>query len=262
MTGDVARRVVLTGASRGIGAAIARALTEDGARLAILVRDAGRVAGLLEAGGVTVIEADLLVAEPEVLIDAAAAALGGIDVLINCAGIVEYEGVTAITAGAIERQMRLNFAVPLRLAQAAARHMRAQGTGGDILSLASTLAVAPAPLTTVYAASKAALIAASRSLALELASDGIRANAIAPGVVETDMVRTVRLQPGEGPLSPAVTAARVESQLEALRALHPLGRLGQPGDVVAAVRYLLASPWVTGTVLTVDGGLSLGSPPG
>jgi NAD(P)-dependent dehydrogenase (short-subunit alcohol dehydrogenase family) len=94
-------------------------------------------------------------------------------------------------------------------------------------------------------------------LALAGAARQVRANAVLPGVVETEMVREPRLAPGEAPLSPSEASARLESQLEGLRSLHPLGRLGQPGEVAEAVLYLLSAPWTTGAELVLDGGLLL-----
>ena len=84
-------------------------------------------------------------------------------------------------------------------------------------------------------------------------------NAIAPGVVETDMLRVVRTAPGEAPPAAADVAQRLAEQLEALRALHPLGRLGRPEEIAETALYLLRAPFVTGTVVTVDGGLLLGA---
>jgi NAD(P)-dependent dehydrogenase (short-subunit alcohol dehydrogenase family) len=135
------------------------------------------------------------------------------------------------------------------MAQRAGTAMAAQGSGCIVL-VASTLALGPAPLTTAYAASKAALISAARSLALELGPRGVCVNAVAPGVVDTDMVRNLRPR-ADGAPHPEPERALAE-QLEALRKLHLLGRLGRPQDV------LLCAPYVTGSVLTVDGGLLLG----
>jgi NAD(P)-dependent dehydrogenase (short-subunit alcohol dehydrogenase family) len=174
-------------------------------------------------------------------------------------------------------QLEVDFVAPFVLSQRAAAQMRAAG-GGVIVNVASTLAFSPAPLTAAYAAAKAALISMTRSLALELAKSGVRVNAVAPGVVDTEMVRVLRDDGetvaglGADPVQPRSPAAvehaaapahsdveRIEAQLDGLRALHPLGRLGTPEDVVEAVRYLIGAKFVTGTVLVVDGGLSLGS---
>jgi 3-oxoacyl-[acyl-carrier protein] reductase len=127
--------------------------------------------------------------------------------------------------------------------------MRRRGQGA-IVFIASTLVERAAKLTAAYAASKAAVVSAARSLALELAPQ-VRCNVVAPGLVDTDMIRASR---SGQPLGEAELAA----QLESLRALHPLGRLGRPEEVADAVCFLLRSEWITGSVLTVDGGLSLG----
>jgi NAD(P)-dependent dehydrogenase (short-subunit alcohol dehydrogenase family) len=131
--------------------------------------------------------------------------------------------------------------------------------GGVMLLVSSTIGLKPVPLTTVYSASKAGLISVARSLAIELASSGIRVNAIAPGVVDTEMIHVVRLLPGEPPPDTATAQRRIADQLETLRGLTPLDRLGRPEELAESALYLLRAPYVTGTVLTVDGGISLGS---
>lgn len=252
-------RVLLTGASRGIGAAIARRLLSAGVRLAVAGRDLEALEALVANGsGHAVLRADLTARDQiEALADRAAAALGGLDGFVGCAGVVEYTKVGAITADALERQMTVNFTAPFLIGQAAAEHIAGQG-GGAMLFIASTLGTSTAPLTAAYAASKAALISMTRSFALELAPRSIRINAIAPGVVDTDMVRVLR--PAGADVSDAAGGdARLAAQREQLRLLHPLGRLGKPEDVAESALYLLGTPYVTGTVLVVDGGLSLGS---
>lgn len=250
------RSLALTGASRGIGAALARGLLRAGARVALIARDQQRLSEVLADGDGVIVPADLTRADPEALVDRCRAELGGLDGFINCAGVVVYQASLSITEDALAHQLRMNFTQPLLLAQAAARTLCGQG-GGDIISIVSTLAMRPAPMTAGYAASKAALVAATRAMALELGPHNVRVNAIAPGVVDTDMVRVPRLQSGEAPLDAQAAHARVEEQLDGLRKLHQLGRLGTPEDLVGALYYLLTSPFVTGTVLTVDGGLSL-----
>ncbi len=181
----------------------------------------------------------------------AAAGEGPVDALVQAAGVIRYEGVGAIDVGSVEEQCATNFVGPMLLAQALVPALRR--ARGSIVNVASTLAIRPAPLTATYSATKAAMLAWTRVFAAELAPE-VRVNAVAPGVVDTEMVRQVRLAPGEAP--PADPAARIEEQLAFLRTLHPLGRLGVPDDVARAVVYLLDASWVTGTVLTVDGGLT------
>jgi NAD(P)-dependent dehydrogenase (short-subunit alcohol dehydrogenase family) len=252
------QRVLVTGASRGIGRAIARALSLRGARLALVGRD--RAA--LESVTSGVAEHALLVADlaqpgaGERCVDRACDALGGLDALVCSAGVVEYQAIGAIDRAALERQLTLNASVPFMMAQRALDPIARAG-GGAMLFIASTLGLKPeAPLTSAYAASKAALISLTRSLALELGPRAIRVHAIAPGVIDTDMARTLR-EPAAS-LSLVEREAGVARQIESLRRLHPLGRLGTPEDVAETALYLLAAPFVTGAVVAVDGGLLLG----
>jgi NAD(P)-dependent dehydrogenase (short-subunit alcohol dehydrogenase family) len=252
------KRVVLSGASRGIGRAIARALLARGDRLAVIGRDASALGAVVGADGQhAIITADLAhAAEAERAVERAIEALGGLDALICSAGIVEYAALEALSPEALARQLEVNFVSPLRMAQRAAGAM---GEGGAMLMVASTLAFAPAKLTAAYAASKAALVSGVRSLALELGPRGIRVNAVAPGVVDTDMVRVVRLQPGERAPEGAAAQARIAEQLAALRRLHPLERLVTPEEVTYTALYLLDAEYVTGNILPVDAGLLLGA---
>ncbi|MGD8863784.1 MAG: SDR family oxidoreductase [Myxococcales bacterium] len=251
-------RVLLTGGSRGIGRAVAEALLARGDRLVLLARDPAALGDFPGEGGHAVVEADLDdVHGVERAVDRAAEALGGLDAVVSCAGIVEYAEVGAVSGASLSRQLAVNLQAPFLIAQRAAGHLQRAG-GGAMVLMSSTLATRPAPMTSVYAASKAALEATTRSFALELGERGIRVNAVAPGVIDTDMVRVVRLRKGEAEPQGEQRAARIEAQLEQLRALHPLGRLGTPQDVARTVLYLLDAPYVTGTVVAVDGGLSLG----
>lgn len=242
-------KALITGASRGIGRAVALALAQRGDTLALVARDAKALAAVAgEAGGATTFAIDLADAAClPTLVEDALRALGGLDVLINCAGVVRYAPALEVSQADFQLQHAVNFVAPCVLSQHAAQRWCRDGQAGTIVNIASTLAFAPAPLTAAYAATKAALIALTRSLALELAPHGIRVNAVAPGVIDTDMVRVTR--PG--------SHASVEAELEALRRMHLVGRLGTPEDVAQAVLYLLDAQFVTGSVVTVDGGLSL-----
>jgi NAD(P)-dependent dehydrogenase (short-subunit alcohol dehydrogenase family) len=252
------KRILLTGASRGIGRAIAQLLSASGARLALAGRGRAALDSLASSGhGHAVLVADLEDSEQVArLVDRSVAELGGLDAFVSAAGVVEYTHASALVPEAIERQHRVNHASPIQLALNAARVLP---HGGSMVFVASTLGLAPAPLTLAYGASKAALIAAARSLALELAPRGIRVNAVAPGPIDTDMLQVVRYLPGEAELAPEAAAQRIRGQIEALRALHPLKRLGQPDDVAHTVSYLLTASYVTGNILPIDGGLLLGS---
>ncbi len=234
--------VVVTGASRGIGRAVAEALLARGATVAVVARSRDALAALAERAPdrVRVCAADL--ADPVArrrLPSRLATELGRIDGLVQCAGIARHAPAGEIREEDLEATLATNFTAPLLLAQAIAGLMRAQGGGGSIVQVASTLGLAPAAGTAAYAASKAALIAATRALALDLAPHRIRVNAVAPGLVRTDMLRG--------------------RPLDELAELHPLGRLGEPEEIADAVLHLLDAPWTTGTVLVVDGGLTAGT---
>ncbi len=247
-------RVLLTGGSRGIGRAIANALMAEGVRLALVGRDVDALRAVTAGDDRhAVIAADL--SDPtsvQGLTERAGDALDGLDAFVSAAGIAIYEPAGRVSEAALARQLQVNFIAPFAMGQAAAERMAGSG-GGSLLFIASTLATHPAPMTAAYAASKAALIAAARSLALELGPRGVRVNTIAPGVVDTDMVRAPR------PTGAAADARAIAAQLEGLRALHPLGRLGQPEDVAQTALYLLQARYVTGAVVVVDGGLTLGA---
>lgn len=249
--------VIVTGATRGIGRATVDAILDSGGRVVGIARDDEALARLeAQYGGrVRGVAAQLeRVGELEAVVEQAVGTFGEVDGLVNCAGIAVYEPIGSITVDAIEVQLRVNLIAPLLLSQAVARHM--SDRGGAIVNVSSTLSERVAQHTTVYAATKAGLNALTRGLALELAPRGIRVNAVLPGGVETDMLRSPRLRPGES-LTSSETEERVRSQLASLASLHPLGRLGTPAEVAAVVVDALDQPWQTGSLLTIDGGLSL-----
>lgn len=242
---------LVTGASRGIGRCVAEMLLQQGRRVIACGRDANALESLRSQhlGQVWPLVCDLgAPGAADVCFAQALSLAGQIDELVYAAGVVAYQNVGHIDEAALRAQHEVNFISAFVLGQHVGTHMRARGQGAMVF-VGSTLALVPAPSTAAYASSKAALFAATRAFALELAP-AVRVNALAPGVVETDMVRAPR--PGD-PSDLQTPQAR----LEALARLHPLGRLGHPQDVAAAALYLLNAPWVTGSVLTVDGGLSL-----
>jgi NAD(P)-dependent dehydrogenase (short-subunit alcohol dehydrogenase family) len=149
----------------------------------------------------------------------------------------------------------VNLVAPLRLGEEALSVL--ESGGGGMVFIASTLALRPLPTSAVYSAAKAGLLAAMRSLAMAGAARSIRANAVCPGVVDTEMVRAPRLAPGEVPPEGAELEKRISDQLSFLGALHPLGRLGKVEEVAEAVVHLLGAPWTTGSELVIDGGLLL-----
>lgn len=249
--------VIVTGATRGIGHAILDAVLSRGGKVVAIARDQDALSALEASnpGRLRGLSADLEDAEGMAeLATRAIAAFGSVDGLVNCAGIARYEPVGAILLGSIEAQLKVNLISPLLFAQALAKHLGERR--GSIVNVSSTLSERVAQHTLVYAASKAALNAATKGLALELAPKGVRVNAVLPGGVETDMLRTPRLRPGER-LGPEELEARVDAHLAGLAALHPLGRLGTPEEVAAVVISVLDQTWQTGSLVTIDGGLSV-----
>jgi NAD(P)-dependent dehydrogenase (short-subunit alcohol dehydrogenase family) len=249
--------VIVTGATRGIGRATVEAILARGGKVVAIARDEGALRAL-EASAAARIRAVAVDLEDVARVPEAAQraidAFGSVDGLVNCAGIARYEPVGSIALDSIEAQLRVNVVAPLLLSQAVAKHLR--GRGGAIVNVSSTLSEHVAQSTVVYAATKAALNTLTKGLALELASAGVRVNAVLPGGVETDMLRTPRLRPGES-LTAGELDRRVESQLARLAALHPLGRLGTPEEVAAVIISVLDQTWQTGSLVTIDGGLSV-----
>jgi NAD(P)-dependent dehydrogenase (short-subunit alcohol dehydrogenase family) len=250
-------RVLVTGASRGIGRAVARRLHASGAKLALSARTLANLQPVLaETPGSSGVPAELSDAvQVDTLVARAKDALGGFDGFVHCAGIVRHTPALAVTRSELEAQLAVNFTAAFTLSQQIGRELVAANSGGAIVHVASTLATHPAEGTAAYAASKAALIAWTKTLALELAPNAVRVNAVAPGIVDTDMIHVLR--GASSGLSAAEHEARVSQQLAELAALHPLGRLGTADEVAEAVVYLLEAKFVTGTVLVVDGGLTL-----
>lgn len=253
------RVALVTGATRGIGRAVCDALLAAGRRVVASGRDQAQLRELARQHPEQLLTVQCDLAQPGAwssLLARVAASAGHVDELVLAAGVVQYAGIGDVGEAALRAQHELNFIVPFLMTQEVGRQMRARG-GGAIVHVASTLGLRPARGTSAYAASKAALISATRSFALELAPS-VRVNAVAPGVVDTDMVRVPRGAPAGGSGGAAEGGAALEAQLDALRALHPLGRLGHAHEIAQAALFLLDAPWVTGSVLTIDGGLTAG----
>ena len=239
---------IVTGASKGIGAAIARHLTEAGAAVVVNYASSKEaaervVADITRAGGRAVaVQAD--VARPEDierLFADTKRVFGRLDILINNAGVYEFAPLENITPEHFHRHFDLNVLAVLLASRAAAAQF---GTdGGSIVNISSFASTLTPPQSAVYSASKAAVDAVTRTLAKELGPRRIRVNAVNPGMIETDGLHTAGLDAGD-----------FRKQLEAQT---PLGRIGQTQDVVPAVVFL-ASPdagWITGETLVIGGGL-------
>jgi NAD(P)-dependent dehydrogenase (short-subunit alcohol dehydrogenase family) len=246
------KRALVTGGGRGIGRAIAIALAQQGADVAIAARSrdelehvAGEIHALGRKASVHVVDMGDTRKAVE-MVDAAAKALGGLDVLVNNAGgILELAGsigpLAETTLEAFDAMYALNVRSPLFAAVTASKHMAKQGRGGAILNIVSIDAVFPAPTEGIYGSAKAALVNITKVLAYELGKDRIRVNAIAPGVIETRLTEAW---------------LKTEEQRADRASFYPLGRVGVPDDVAAAAVYLCSGEagWVSGNVLYVTGG--------
>jgi 3-oxoacyl-[acyl-carrier protein] reductase len=241
----MSRAILVTGASRGIGAAAARAFAERGDRVAVHYgasrERAEEVLAGLPGEGHVVVGADL--ADPDAvlaMVDAAASALGGIDVLVNNAGVFEHHPITETTYDEWQRGWQQTLGVNLvgaaNVTWCAVQHMAG---GGHIVNVASRGAFRGEPKAPAYGASKAGIIAFGQSLARALGPVGIAVTSVAPGFTATDMA----------------AEELVGEKGEARRAESPLGRVATPEEVAAAIVYL-ASPeavMASGTVLDVNG---------
>jgi len=237
------RTALVTGATGGIGEAVARALHAQGAMVAITGRRESELARLVsDLGGerVLALPADLTdPAAPAALVEAVEAKGGTLDILVNNAGFTR--DMLALRMGDADWNavLEVDLTAPFRLARAALRGMMKR-RHGRIISIASIVGVTGNAGQANYAAAKAGLIGLSKSLALEVATRGVTVNVVAPGFVQT-----------------AMTDAIPDSARTALLSRIPTGRMGQPSDVAAALVYLASAEagWVTGQTLHVNGGM-------
>lgn len=238
------RKALVTGASRGIGQALAEALAGAGADVAVTARDAAALndtAAAIEALGrraVAVAQDVRDVAASRAAVDAAADRLGGLDILVNNAGYEQVSPSLDLDEAVWDRVVDTNLKGAFFVAQAAAKRMTA---GGSIINLASLTSYVGVPTAVPYGSSKAGILGMTHALAAEWAGRGIRVNAIAPGYFRTAMTDVFY---------------RDEAWATSMLGKIPLGRFGDLGDLAGAVIFLAsgASAYVTGQSIPVDGG--------
>ncbi|HEV3056763.1 MAG TPA: SDR family oxidoreductase [Vicinamibacterales bacterium] len=235
---------LVTGGASGFGAGICRRFAEEGARLVLVDRDHERGAALARELDAALVEADVASsADAQRMIAATTERFGRLDILVNNAGTPQPPtSVVDTTEAEFDRLMAVNARAIFLAAKHAVPVMRRQG-GGVILSTVSVAAVRPRPGLAAYNASKGAALVLTKSLAIELAPDRIRVNAVCPG-------------PGDTPMLATFVGGESEAHRAAFLSSIPLGRLCTPADVAAAMVFLASdeASFITGAVLEVDGG--------
>lgn len=246
-TFDLSGRVaIVTGGSRGIGRAIAGGFAAMGAHVVVASRKAAAceaAAKSIRAGGGSARAVPAHVGEPEQLarlVDATVGEFGGLDIVVNNAANPLAQPIGAITAEAMAKSYDVNVRGPVFLVQEALPHLRASGRAA-VVNVATAGVFTSGQYVSLYVSAKAALVAMTKAMAAELAADGIRVNALAPGTVATDMVLNT---------APEFQEAAVEAQL--------IKRMASPDEMVPAALFLAsdASSFMTGQTLVVDGGMT------
>ena len=241
------KTAIVTGASKGIGASIAKALAAEGAAVVINYSSSKAAAnevvdGITAAGGKAVaLQADMSKqADIDRLFAKSKKAFGQLDILVNNAGIYEFSPLEKVTEEHFHKQFNLNVLGLLLASQAAAKAFNS--SGGSIINISSIVSTLAVPQGAVYSGTKGAVDAITRSLASELGPRGIRVNAIRPGMVET-----------EGTQSSGIAESDMRKQIEAQT---PLGRIGQPQDIAGVAVFLASndSSWITGETFVISGG--------
>jgi dihydroanticapsin dehydrogenase len=239
-------RVLIVGAATGIGRAVALGFADRGARLALADLSPALAGTARDAGAAAAIRGDVSAeADATRMVDTAADALGGLDVLVNVAGIQIVGHATETSATDWDRLMAVNLRGPFLTCRAAIPHL-ATSPRGAIINTASVAGQRGGPGSTAYSASKGGLIAFSTALALELAPQGITVNTICPGWVETGFNAPIIAHLGG-----------VEAHARAVAAGVPLGRQATVDDIVPAYLFLasLGARYITAKAITIDGGL-------
>jgi NAD(P)-dependent dehydrogenase (short-subunit alcohol dehydrogenase family) len=252
------RKVLVTGAGRGIGRATAALFTQHGARVACLDIDGGalraRADPLIDTDENLMIEADAMIVREIVdAVEQTVACFGGLDVLVNNVGLSTRGSIEETSEGEWDRVSQNTKGVYLA-SRAALPHMRKSG-GGAIVNIGSGAGLPGFPGVAAYGTSKAGVVALTRLMAMDHGQDGIRVNCVCPGLTDTNISRHYRRIEAEK------SGRTFEEVTQMALSRYPLGRIGQPIDVARAVLFLASdeASWITGATLMVDGGRSAGA---
>lgn len=242
------RVAIVTGATSGIGAATARIFRQHGASVLAVGRDETALAALADPHGRTITcAADVTAPDaPARIVEAALAAFGKIEIMVNSAGIIAMGTLERTSDEDWDRMLDVNLRAPFRLMRAAAPHLARRK--GAIVNVSSVAALRVFPGLLSYCVSKAGLDQLTRCAAIEMAPQGVRVNAVDPGVVVTDL----HLRSG-------MTRDTYDAFLERSRETHPIGRTGRPEEIAELILFLASerSGWITGETLAIDGGRHL-----
>ena len=249
---EISKKVIVTGASSGIGRATARLFLSAGATVAFVGRRESALAdaaaeATMESGKVTLIAADLAdEKQSESCIMRATEAMGGLDVLINAAGILKSGRIEDTSLELWDEMMNINLRSVFHLMKLAVPHL--EHSRGNIVNVSSVTGPRSFPGVLAYCVSKAGLDHLTRCAALELAQKGIRVNAVNPGVVVTGLHRS-------GGMGEEAYAAFLEHS----KTTHPLGRVGEASEVAELICFLASdrASWITGATVSIDGGRAL-----
>ncbi|MDN2580254.1 SDR family NAD(P)-dependent oxidoreductase [Aquibium sp. ELW1220] len=245
MSGDfTGRRILVTGGARGIGRASVERFLAGGARVACLDRDEAALAALAPRDELRCIVADLTDAGGvRRAVDDSADALGGLDGIVNSAGIDLECPIEAMEDEQWQRLMAVNLTGPMLVCRQAVRHLRAAGHG-SIVNVSSGAGLQPLRHRTAYGASKAGLQMFSKALAIEAADYGVRVNIVCPGAVDTELFRG------------SLPSSDPELALQAVRDRYALARIADPDEIAAVIAFLTSrdASYITGTTIAVDGG--------
>jgi len=239
------KAAIVTGGGSGIGKAIAQAFVREGARVAICGRDHGKLERAATEIGPSCLAVAADVSDhdtPETLVARTLERFGRIDTLVNNAAVLLPGTAESLSDSQWEQTYSVNVRAVWQLSRAVLPHLRAAG-GGSIINIGSVLSSLGARYRVAYAASKGAVLAMTRAMALDHATENIRINCICPGIVETELVAAFNLD---------------EKARQQRIAAHPMGRFGQPAEIAGLAVFLASdeAAWITGSAFPVDGGYS------